>query len=131
MGSSGINRVHGEKNLGNLLILGLVKPSQVAEIKSTAVKTCQELGPESLALTESFAISDTMLSAPIALDWVQYNTPQHTTTHHNTPQHTTTQHNTTQHTTPHHNTTQHTTTQHNTTQHNTPQHNNKQQATSN
>merc|ERR1711962_779232 len=63
-----------EKNLGNLLILGLVKPSQVAEIKSTAVKTCQELGPESLALTESFAISDTMLSAPIALDWVQYNT---------------------------------------------------------
>ena len=30
-----------EKNLGNLLILGLVKPSQVAEIKSTAVKTCQ------------------------------------------------------------------------------------------
>ena len=34
----------------------------------------QELGPESLALTESFAISDTMLSAPIALDWVQYNT---------------------------------------------------------
>ena len=33
----------------------------------------QELGPESLALTESFAISDTMLSAPIALDWVKYN----------------------------------------------------------
>lgn len=62
-----------EKNLGNMLILGLVAPNQVADIKSAAVKMCQELGPHSLALTESFAISDTMLSAPIALDWVQYN----------------------------------------------------------
>merc|ERR1711962_1833200 len=63
-----------EKNLGNLLILGLVAPKQVSELKSAAVKMCQELGPHSLALTESFAISDTMLSAPIALDWVHYNT---------------------------------------------------------
>merc|ERR1712029_488313 len=63
-----------EKNLGNLLILGLVAPKQVSELKSAAVKMCQDLGPDSLALTESFAISDTMLSAPIALDWVHYNT---------------------------------------------------------
>jgi len=62
-----------EKNLANLLILGIVTPSQVGEIKSTGVKLCQDLGPSSLALCESFAISDTMLSAPIALDWVQYN----------------------------------------------------------
>jgi len=62
-----------ERNLGNLLILGIVQPSQVPEIKSTAVKLCQDLGPSSLALCESFAISDTMLSAPIALDWVHYN----------------------------------------------------------
>ena len=46
---------------------------QVSDVKSTAVKLCQELGPSSLALCESFAISDTMLSAPIALDWVKYN----------------------------------------------------------
>ena len=31
-------------------------------------------GTQSLALCDSFAITDTMLSAPIALDWVKYNT---------------------------------------------------------
>ena len=34
---------------------------------------CRSLGPQALALTDAFAIPDTMLSAPIALDWVQYN----------------------------------------------------------
>jgi len=63
-----------EKNLGNLLILGIVKPDQVASVKDTAVKLCQDLGPHALSLCDAFAITDTMLSAPIALDWVQYNT---------------------------------------------------------
>ena len=43
-------------------------------MKNTAVKLCQELGHHALTLCDAFAITDTMLSAPIALDWVQYNT---------------------------------------------------------
>merc|ERR1712012_342785 len=34
---------------------------------------CAQLGPQALAICESFGITDTMLSAPIALDWVGYN----------------------------------------------------------
>jgi len=63
-----------EKNLGNLLILGIVQPDQVGAVKETAIKLCQDLGPHALSLCDAFAITDTMLSAPIALDWVQYNT---------------------------------------------------------
>ena len=47
---------------------------QVATVKNTAIKLCQELGPHALSLCDAFGITDTMLSAPIALDWVQYNT---------------------------------------------------------
>merc|ERR1712038_1748249 len=63
-----------EQNLGNLLILGIIKPDQIASLKETAIQLCQELGPHSLSLCDAFAITDTMLSAPIALNWVQYNT---------------------------------------------------------
>merc|ERR1712141_542361 len=63
-----------EKNLANLLILGIVKPDQVGDVKQAVVKLCQDLGPYALSLCDAFAITDTMLSAPIALDWVQYNT---------------------------------------------------------
>ena len=34
---------------------------------------CAELGPQSLAICESFGLTDEMLSAPIARDWVGYN----------------------------------------------------------
>ena len=47
---------------------------QVGAVKETAIKLCQDLGPHALSLCDAFAITDTMLSAPIALDWVQYNT---------------------------------------------------------
>ena len=36
-------------------------------------RLCQILTPQALNLVESFAISDEMLSAPIARDWVGYN----------------------------------------------------------
>jgi acyl-CoA oxidase len=47
---------------------------QIGSLKDTAIKLCQELGPHALSLCDAFAITDTMLSAPIALDWVNYNT---------------------------------------------------------
>lgn len=51
------------------LIYSLVSP-QVAE---TSRAVCKDLGPDALALCEAFDITDQMLSAPIALDWVDYN----------------------------------------------------------
>ena len=36
-------------------------------------RLCAEIGPQALALCDAFDISDTMLSAPVALDWVSYN----------------------------------------------------------
>ena len=36
-------------------------------------RLCAEIGPQALALCDAFDISDTMLSAPVALDWVGYN----------------------------------------------------------
>lgn len=39
----------------------------------TSCAVCKDLGPYALALCEAFDITDEMLSAPIALDWVDYN----------------------------------------------------------
>ena len=36
-------------------------------------RLCRVLTPQALNLVESFAISDEMLSAPIARDWVGFN----------------------------------------------------------
>ena len=44
---------------------------QAAPLKSQSVALCAELGPQAVALCDAFAITDPMLSAPIALDWVQ------------------------------------------------------------
>ncbi len=63
-----------EKNLGYYLASETI-PTQVGQgVNAAASQLCKELSPHSLPLVESFAITDTMLSAPIALDWVQYNT---------------------------------------------------------
>merc|ERR1719228_3197120 len=45
----------------------------LSQVRSNAAELCALLGPQALALSESFGITDTMLSAPIALDWVGYN----------------------------------------------------------
>lgn len=62
-----------EKNLGWFVISGLMQASDVEIIKAHSAELCAQLGPQSLAICESFGITDTMLSAPIALDWVGYN----------------------------------------------------------
>lgn len=62
-----------EKNLGWFVISGLLQPSDIDSVKSNAADLCATLGPQALAVCESFGITDTMLSAPIALDWVGYN----------------------------------------------------------
>ena len=49
-------------------------PSDIDKVLANAAELCAEVGPQALAICDSFAITDTMLSAPIALDWVGYNT---------------------------------------------------------
>lgn len=38
-----------------------------------AAEACRVLAPDALDLCNSFKLSDEMLSAPIARDWVDYN----------------------------------------------------------
>jgi len=63
-----------ERNLPWFVISKTLTKQQGLEVKTLAAQLCAELGPQALAICNSFAITDTMLSAPIALDWVQYNT---------------------------------------------------------
>lgn len=63
-----------EKNLSFFVISGLLQPAEISKVKRRGAELCAELGPQALAICESFAITDTMLSAPIALDWVGFNT---------------------------------------------------------
>jgi len=62
-----------EKNLTWFVTSGLLKSNDIDSVRTNAAELCAELGPQSLAICDSFAITDTMLSAPIALDWVGYN----------------------------------------------------------
>lgn len=62
-----------EKNLAWFVISGLVPSSDISGLKSHSADLCAELSTQSLAICESFGITDTMLSAPIALDWVGFN----------------------------------------------------------
>ena len=52
----------------------ILSTEQGQNVKLLAQQLCSELGSQALPLCDSFAITDTMLSAPIALDWVKYNT---------------------------------------------------------
>ena len=47
--------------------------SQAGEIRGGCAALCLEVGPQALAICESFGLTDAMLSAPIARDWVGYN----------------------------------------------------------
>ena len=63
-----------ERNLPWFMISKTISKEQGQEAKLLASAYCADLGTQALALCDSFAITDTMLSAPIALDWVKYNT---------------------------------------------------------
>ena len=62
-----------ERNLPWFIISKTLSKEQGLDVKTLAAQLCAELGPQALAICNSFAITDTMLSAPIALDWVKYN----------------------------------------------------------
>merc|ERR1712032_1385239 len=62
-----------EKNISWFVISGILKNEDINQMKNISAYLCAQLGPQALAICESFGITDTMLSAPIALDWVGYN----------------------------------------------------------
>lgn len=61
-------------HLDHLLISKLVTLKEAALIQKTVRKLCADLAPRALELVDAFGLPEEMLSAPIARDWVQYNT---------------------------------------------------------
>jgi len=62
-----------EKNLGWFILEGGLAADVAQSAPLIARRLCAEIGPQALALSDAFDISDTMISAPVALDWVSYN----------------------------------------------------------
>merc|ERR1739849_75708 len=55
-----------EKNISWFVISGILKNEDINQMKSLSA----QLGRQALAICETFGITATMLSAPIALHWV-------------------------------------------------------------
>lgn len=62
-----------ERNLGWFVSQHLIPVRATKEVNKIASDLCKELSPQSLAIAEAFDLTDDMLSAPIALDWIKYN----------------------------------------------------------
>jgi len=45
-----------------------------AKVGKVTADLCRDVAPQALALCDAFGITDEMLNAPIARDWVEYNT---------------------------------------------------------
>ena len=62
-----------EKNLGFFLASKILPLEVGQQVNGAAAALCKELAPQALPLCDAFAIPDSMLSAPIALNWIAYN----------------------------------------------------------
>jgi len=62
-----------ERNLGFFTVNGLLPIDLGQKVNGTAAQICSDVAPQALNLCDAFAITDEMLSAPIARDWVKYN----------------------------------------------------------
>jgi len=62
-----------EKNLGIFLTTKILPIEVGQQVPAAAAALCKQLAPQALPLCDAFAIPDSMLSAPIALDWIAYN----------------------------------------------------------
>ena len=63
-----------KRDLGYFTTSGLMSTGAGAKVGKVAADLCREVAPQALALCDAFGISDKMLNAPIARDWVKYNT---------------------------------------------------------
>lgn len=62
-----------KKDLGYFTTSGLMSTGTGAKVGKAAADLCREVAPQALALCDAFGISDEMLNAPIARDWIKYN----------------------------------------------------------
>ena len=63
-----------ERALGWYAVSDAGLPHEMARaIPAEARRLCHDLAPESVGLAEAFGLTDAMLSAPIACDWIGYN----------------------------------------------------------
>lgn len=62
-----------QRDLGGLLAKGLLSPKSAAKTDALVSELCVAISPMALGLTEAFGLTDAMISAPIALDWIGYN----------------------------------------------------------
>lgn len=62
-----------QRDMGWFIGHELMPPKMGIKVNEVVTSLCNELGPNSLRLCEAFKITDSMLSAPIARDWVQFN----------------------------------------------------------
>jgi len=63
-----------ENDLGFLTTSGLLPAATGAKVQRAASDLCREIAPQAIALCDAFGFSEDMLAAPIASDWVTYNT---------------------------------------------------------
>jgi len=63
-----------ERALGWYALSDAGLPRDMAKaIPDEARRLCRELAPDAIGLSEAFGLTDAMLSAPIACDWISYN----------------------------------------------------------
>ena len=62
-----------ERDIGWYLTSDVISVDVAKQVSPAAAQLCQDIAPHSLSLISAFAITDNMLSAPIALDWVKFN----------------------------------------------------------
>merc|ERR1711881_79618 len=62
-----------ERDLAWYIANEVISPSEARKVKPACQESCRVLSPYTHHLIDSFKISDTMLSAPIALDWCGFN----------------------------------------------------------
>lgn len=62
-----------QRDLGWFLANQLMSTSCGRDLNEVVAESCRTIAPYSLQLCDSFGMTDAMLSAPIALDWVDYN----------------------------------------------------------
>ena len=63
-----------KEDLGYFTTSGLMSTRTGAKVGKVTADLCRDVAPHALALCDAFGITDEMINAPIARDWVKYNT---------------------------------------------------------
>lgn len=61
------------KDLGWFAANSMITPQTAKQVNEATAEACRVIAPHALQLADAFDLSDDMISAPIALDWVKYN----------------------------------------------------------